>query len=57
MSDSLPDQEGAMPDEDGVLPGQDVDPDLGPDTGRSETPEDDDDTDEDDEDVDLADLP
>jgi hypothetical protein len=52
MSNSLPDEEGAMPDEDGVLPGQDVDPDLGPDTAGSGGSDE-----NDDEDVDLADLP
>lgn len=51
MSNSLPDEEGALPDEDGVLPGQDVDPDLGPDTGGAGR------SDDDEEDVDLADLP
>jgi hypothetical protein len=54
MSNSLPDEEGAMPDEDGVLPGQNVDPDLGTDTTRAA---DSDDAGDEEEDVDLSDLP
>lgn len=57
MSDPLPDEEGVMPDEDGVLPGQDVDPDLGPDTGRAGDSASGSEDEDDDEDVDLADLP
>lgn len=56
VSNSLPDEEGAMPDEDGILPGQDVDPDLGPDTGRVGAANDDGEQD-DEKDVDLDELP